>query len=244
MPEANVTKLRQDYEERNVATQVSLVVGVTDNAQMTFVTGFEGDDPDHVVNARLDRLMTFAERLKAKASIPQLEDDLLKQSETLAQFQEDLARVDLEHGRAQALRRLEIDERIKAFDDALKAFTDEIDGRIAELDTAKARVFEAGLAEHTAAGRHGAYAPRGAVASQLDRFSDALKQATENRQHAIQDFAQAYATETQVKEGEIVQADAEREQAIQGLNISIKRYTAAIEATTEKLAKARALAGG
>jgi DNA repair exonuclease SbcCD ATPase subunit len=231
-------------DAKNIATGVSLVVSLANDRQITFQSGFEGDEPDPVVNARLDRLCRFADRLKAKAEIPEVEADLHKQSETLAQFREDLARVRADYERQQALRRVELQERVDHRDQARKDFETEINTAILSMQEAKQKLWNSGAEEHARGGRLTAYTPRGATAANLEKVDKAIAEATGNREKALEDFDQTYDEGLETAQAEIDKAEAEREAVERNLNISVERYEAAIAASQTHLAKCRELAGG
>ncbi len=231
-------------DAKNIATGVSLVVSLASDRQITFQTGFEGDEPDPVVNARLDRLCRFADRLKAKAEIPEIEADLRKQRETLAQFREDRARVGAEHEHQQALRQVELDERVKHREQARKEFQAGIDASILSMQQAKQKIWNAGAEEYARSGRLTAYMPRGAAASNLEKVDKAIAEASVHREKALADFDNDYQIGLDTAQGEIDKANAEREAAERSLNISIERYETAIASQEAHLAKCQELAGG
>lgn len=107
MPENTVRQLREEPEEKNVAAGVSLVVTLPGGRQISFQTGYEGDESDAVINARLDRTMRFADRLRAINEIPELEDELEQHETTMARFLEDQAAIVERYEVAQAQRQVE-----------------------------------------------------------------------------------------------------------------------------------------
>lgn len=122
MPENTVRKLHPDEPvEKVVATAVSIVVGLTNDRQMTFQSGYEGDESDDAVFARLQRNMRFADRLKAIYEIPGLEEDLERHKLALERFQSDRDEIEERHKRAQAMRQVEIDARRRRAQEAWDA---------------------------------------------------------------------------------------------------------------------------
>ena len=109
MPESAVRKLHPEPTEKVVATAVSLVVGVADDRQITFQSGYEGDEPDEVVFERIQRNLRFADRLKAIYETPKLEDDIAEHDKNYAQLLEDWADADERFARDQAERQVQID---------------------------------------------------------------------------------------------------------------------------------------
>jgi hypothetical protein len=233
-----------DPVEREVATAFSLVVGLADNMQITLQSGFTEDEPESAVNARLDRLVALAKRQRAIAEIPAIEDEIIKQKDTLAQFQEDLARVNADHDRLQAQRRVELSERILQQEPERRKREAEINGDILKIQEHRQVVFNAGLAEHQKSGRMGAYEPRGTVKTNLANIDAGIKEAGAKRAEHLAEWDEVYQSNIETAQVEIDRADAEAVQARKGLDISIQRYVDAIAASEEKLAKARAAAGG
>ena len=59
--------------KENYAAVFSLVVGLSDNMQITFQSGYEADETDEQVNARIDRMVALATRQRGIAEAPALE---------------------------------------------------------------------------------------------------------------------------------------------------------------------------
>jgi hypothetical protein len=148
MPESTVRKLREETVEKVVATGVSIVVGLADDRQITFQTGYEGDETDAAVNARLDRTMRFANRLKAVYSLPTLEDELDRHNKTIERFQEDRDAIEKQFAVRQAMRSVELGERKNR---AVKTWQ--------------------------ASGKHGEFKPQGATARDLDLIQGEMDKA-------------------------------------------------------------------
>lgn len=230
--------------EKVVATGVSLVVGLSDNMQITFQSGFEGDETDAAVNARLDRLVALANRQKAIAEVPMLENELFKHREELAQFQEDLDRVELDHAMAQGQRGQALAELEAGRAKAREKFEAEINVMILEMQDVRQETFNAGLGEHQRSGRSGSYAPKGHVATNLAKIDKQIETAKGGRERDLEAWDVRFDERTKVLYAEIEKAEAERDQYVANLNVSIRRYTNAVASREEKLQKARAAAGG
>lgn len=242
--QATQEKALKEKIEKVVATGVQIVVGLTNDRQMQFQTGFEGDETDAVVNERFDRIMRLADRQKARYEIGDIEADLAKHRETLAQFREDRARIDLDHERQQAQRRVELETRIAERDAEKAKFVAEIDATILRIQDARQNVFNDGLADHGRSGRGGSYVPKGHVKANLERIDRQLETAKEHRDKAVEGFDADYEERLRLAEAEIVKADAEKDQAAASLDISIVRYTDAIVEREARLERCRALAEG
>jgi hypothetical protein len=183
MPEAaNVQKLREEPVQKVVATAVSIVVGLADDRQITFQTGYEGDETDDAVNGRLDRTMRFANRLKAIYSLPNLEDELEQHETVLARFIEDQAAI-------------------------VDRYENEQAGRAAEL-AAKRRDAEA---RHATSGKRGGYKPEGATKRDLEIIAKAALDAEashkQNRDIA-QKTHERYVQEIETRKAKIAKAKA------------------------------------
>lgn len=91
-----------------VATAVGFTVGLADDRQMQLQSGFSDDESDHVINARLDRVMRFADRQKARYEIVALRKELAELQQGLFQGEEALAATDMNFEAAQAQLDVEI----------------------------------------------------------------------------------------------------------------------------------------
>ncbi len=106
-----VRKLHDTPVEKVVATAFSVVIGLTNDRQITFQSGYEGDEADAVVFARLQRTMGFADKLKAVYEIPGLEEDLDRHDKAIARFQQDRDAIEDRHRNEQAFRQVQIDTK-------------------------------------------------------------------------------------------------------------------------------------
>ena len=93
-----------------VGHAVGFTIGLADDRQVTFQTGFAEDEDDVTVNARFDRIMRLADRQKAKYELVKLREELETHQKALARLTEDLARVDVDFERTQAQIDVEIGE--------------------------------------------------------------------------------------------------------------------------------------
>lgn len=229
--------------DRDVATAFSIVVGLSDNMQITFQSGFGTDESDAAINERIDRLVRVAERQRSIAQIDKLEKDLVQQSEMLAQFREDYERIDLSTQQAIAQREIELQTRRDQEEAERKAFTDEIDGKIAQMQASRDQTYQNGLDEFSRSGRGGTYHPRGATKDVIDKTDRAIAEALAHRNGALADFDAEYQSRLHTAELELDKARSEREEALRSSRISIDRYEAAVANTTTLLEKAREMKG-
>jgi hypothetical protein len=212
--------------------------------QITFQSGFEGDETDAVVNERLDRLVALANRQKAIAEVPKLEDDVLKQRETLSQLHEDLERIEAGHVAQQKARRDQLDAQKASRARERKKHEASIDVMILEMQDVKQRMFNEGADEARSRGRMGAYKPQGVAKTNLDKVDHQIALAMDGREKEMEAWDVQFDEQLATAQAEIEKAESERDQAIAQIGVSIKRYEDAIAVSTEKLNKARAAAGG
>lgn len=222
------------------ATGFSLTVGVSGDRQITYQSGFESDETDAAVNARLDRMMRLADRQKAIYSIPELEDDLAKQRETVTNLMIDRERLDKDHEIQQASRREQIEElkRLMAADViASKATYNE---NILAIQERKNESYKAGQAAHQKSGKLAGYKPVGHVKIEIDRCDAALESAGKLRDAETQKILGQYQNEIAKVEAAIVRADNECQNSQENQSISHERWTKAIDETEARLNRARA----
>lgn len=230
--------------EKVFATATSITIGLSNDRQITFQSGFEGDETDAVVNARFDRMMAFADRQKARYQIPEIEEELFKHRETLANFIEDRDRIELEHTRAQAARSVEIKELERLRDPERKRVQGEIDATILKIQERRNEENAAGAEDWRRHGKAGLYKPAGARAANIKHCDEALAKAKEHRELALDMFEQDWDAKIAAVQAEINKADAERDQYLRNQQISIDRYKVAIAEREEKLARCKALLEG
>lgn len=129
------------------AVGVSIICSYGKDRQITLQTFFGRDDPPAQVHKLMDTLNGQIDRLKAKAEIPEMEEELFKLEKTLAQFREDL---ELTHPKEQ--------EKIDALTEQAKAFQAEGDA-----------IAQQAYAEFKASGRQGSFQPKGVVKTNIER---------------------------------------------------------------------------
>lgn len=95
MPETSaVRQLHETPVERVIASGVSIVVSLPEGRQISFTTGFEGDESDADVNARFDRIMRLADRQRARYELAELEEELKRHLLTNERMEKDQAAVE------------------------------------------------------------------------------------------------------------------------------------------------------
>ena len=135
----------------------SVVVNLDGNRQLTMQCFVAEDEPAEVVNAKLDRVFAVIDRQKARYDIVGEREELEKESAALAQFEEDLARVDADFEKAQAGLR----------------------EQVVEMTTQKTQALEGGYNQHNAAGRRGEYVPSGHTKQTVNAAEAALRNVAE-----------------------------------------------------------------
>lgn len=227
-----------------VGVATSLTVGLTNNRQITFQTGHEGNESPDVVFNRYMGVMKIADRIQAIYEIPEIEDELFKHRETLANFVEDKDRIEANHVKAQAERQVQVEEVGRLKVEALAKAEVEIDGTILKIQETRKAEFDAGMDEHNRSGKMGSYVPRGSRARNLALADESLEKAKKHRAAALEEVSGEHDRMVARLETEIVRADAEKDQALANIGISIKRFEEAIVERQERLAKKKAVAEG
>ena len=111
-----------DSRPAQPAIGYSITVDVAPGRQMVFQHFVGDDESDATVSQRIDRLMAFADRQRARYELPDIAEELLKMNDEIAQLEQDRAEAELRHGVAN-----------KSFDNelarmAVKAQTTQEDG--------------------------------------------------------------------------------------------------------------------
>lgn len=153
----------------------SVITNIGDDRQITFQHFVGEDETDATANAAIDRIMGFVDRLKAKAKVPELQQEKRQLEGQIAMAESDLAAIEADH----------------------KAREEDRNRRIIELQAREKQVHDEGYNDHVATGRTGPYAPTGNRKSQINaiksdvgkEISEAVKQANE-REVALQNLNQ------------------------------------------------------
>ena len=142
-----------------VGTAVGLTIGLADDRQMTLQTGYAEDEPDEVVNARLDRTMRFADRLKARYEIASLCKELADLDRDLFRGQEALAETDANFEKSVA----------------------EIDVQILEAQRNIREIQDSAYARAAGTGRSNAAALKGTPQANIDRWNKGIEDAVSTK---------------------------------------------------------------
>lgn len=226
-----------------IATGVTFTVGLSDDRQMTFQSGFEGDESDIAVNARFDRLMAFADRQQARYQIKGAERKLAQHRATVAQSEIDQVDLEQRHARQQAQRQVELDERIKGRDSERKQFQADIDGAILDMQARRKQVWDAGEEQHRADGRLSGYTPKGHVQDALKKIDQAIKTSAESREKALDGFDLDYTEKIATAQAEIAKSDATFADILKSREITRSKWDAIAAELEADIARCRDLIG-
>lgn len=227
-----------------VATGYSMVVGLSADRQITFQSGYEGDETDEAVAARMDRQLRLADRIKARYEIPKAEDDLAKQQETLDNLLVDRDRLDKKHELEQADRRVQLAEMEKLRPDERTKVAAAIEDQVLLIQDRKVRITEQGITLHQQQGKMGSFVAKGAVKADLDKQDHALAQLAKIREEALANFDKEFDSRVAALQAEFDKAEAERNFHRENQGISVERWGKAIADQEACLARLRASAGG
>lgn len=147
----------------------SITANIDGNRQIVFQHFVAADEDDTSVNANLDRIMGLVDRQRARYEIPGLAEELETLTNTMAQYEEDRARVDLEYDKAMAT----------------------LDVQIEEMAGKRKEFFDQGYEQHKSSGRQGSYKPQGMVKTNIARVENAIEQAKEAKTKNLNERAQA-----------------------------------------------------
>ena len=211
-----------------LAVGVTLVHTIADGRQISFSTAFAEDMSKEKRNALLDDLMSLSNRQKAISDRPDVEAELLKHRETLAQYQEDMARLEAEFPTKQAAREASLQALVKGRDNAREEQLAEFTEQYEKLTTRRAGEFNTGYKEHLDRGRTGEYKPSGHREANLRNMDKELEQARETIKNAMVQFEVDYDAKIGSAREEIHKAAAEREVALSQMTVSVRRYEQAI----------------
>lgn len=143
----------QQQEGKAPAVGVSVTMNLGGDRQIVLQTFFEQEDSETAKNRLVDGLLKVGDRQKAKYEITDFEEGLIKHRTALANFEEDLARIEEDHKRK--INSLNIE--------------------VIEMHSLRKDEYEAGYAEHMKAGRRTEYEPRGFRQTNLARIDSALE---------------------------------------------------------------------
>jgi hypothetical protein len=226
--EADVTK--------EPAVGFSVTTNLDGNRQIVMQGFFAAATPADEANAVLDRVLALADRQRARYELPEVEEELRKHKDALAQFEEDRARVELDFTRDQARREVEIAEMEKVRDEERAKHLADFNANILKVQGHREEQYKLGLDAHVRGGRGGSYVPRGHDKANLDRVDSQIKALGEARDAAMAKWDEGYETVLAAAREEKAKKAAERDQALQGLDISVDRYNKAIALREERVA--------
>ena len=149
----------------------SIVANLGGDRQITVQCFVGSDEPLVSINKKIDRALAVVDRQKARYELEDLYEERHKTAQTLAQFEEDLARLDLDFEASQDSLRKQITEVLTASNDA----------------------FDKGYNEYVTSGRRGDYKPTGATKqamsvaeAQKHQIEQAMQKNANERDQALQ----------------------------------------------------------
>ncbi len=229
--------------DKVLAVGFSVVANLGGDRQVTLNGVLPYDMHVSVKNGMLDGVMLLADRQRARYEIVELEADILKHQDILSQMTEDRARVERDHEKQQATRRVEIDERKAMREPERKKLSSDIGAAILDVQKKHGQLYAHAQAEHTSSGRRGAFEPKGQVKSNLDKLAHGLEQLKAEMYRELALFDETFDAGIATAEAEIHKAEEERKVVLANMDDSVKRFNEFIANATEKLARAQALVG-
>ena len=227
-----------------VATVVSVTIGLTNDRQMTFQSGYEGDETDEAVNGRLDRMMRIADRLQARYKLKEVKEELVVREKALTNFEKDYARLEVEHETAQAERLVEIARLEDGYEAARKTAQAEMDADILTLQDLKKDAFNEGLEAYRKAGRMVTYVPAGKDKANIARVESAIQKAGDARDSALVGFEERYKAHVENLKAEHHKVQMDREQHLANLTDAMERHRLGVAEAKKDLAELTAVAEG
>lgn len=230
--------------KKAIASGVSIVVGLANDRQITFQTGFESDETDDAVNNRFDRAMRFADRLKARYEVDGLVVEIAetkKQRDTFAEILED-AQANYES--SVAMRTVEREELVKIYADEIAGATKAANEKILGVQAQRKNRYDEGLEAFRKSGKMGSYDPVGSTKVDLKRCDSALEELKTFRETEENRLKEEGERRLDAFDKETARVDNERDEAIKNHETSVRRYNGALEDLEKRLNKLKAVAEG
>lgn len=242
MPEAKLKIVAtEEPVSKVIATGLTLVVGISNDRQIQFQSGYEGDEDDSSIKARLARMNGFADYLKATARIPDIGKELRDLRKKRATYQELYDRLEKEHPHQIAAREVEIEEmeRLRPEERAKKLAS--MDVEVLKLQDLKAERTNAAIEAHRRSGRQGSWVARGADKAGLDVVEKAIERLQEARDADMVKWDAEYDSLIAKARADLHAKDEERKQAMEGHRITLGRHDEEIAALEAELEECREL---
>jgi hypothetical protein len=230
--------------EQAPAIGFSVTTNLDGNRQIVLQGFFAADTATPEANATLDKVLVLADRQKARYELPEVEEELFKHRETLSQYEEDKASLDVRHQHEQARREVEIAEmeRVRPEERAKKEAL--INADILAMQQHRVQVVEQGAESHRRSGRQGSYVPVGSTKANIERIDSQIRAVTESRDRQLAEWDAQYDAVLSAASAEHAKAEAERDFALKNLEVSIKRFQDAIANREAKIERLRATIAG
>lgn len=226
------------------AVGVSVVTDVARGRQITVQTFYPLGTPKAEIDKMLDELLAPVDRQKALAEMPDLEADLTKAKQTLEQFREDLAMVDINHASAQAKRGVELDEITALKNTELEKAAKDAKDVTARGHGAILTATQQAEAEFRAGNRRGEFVLKGHHKQSVDQLRAEVEKTTEHNKSVLVNLEAKYDADIAAKQREIDNADGDKLQHKQQLGVSVVRFEAEIARLVGEIDNRRKIAAG
>lgn len=226
------------------ATMFQIVIGLSDNRQISFNSGFESDEDDAAVNARMDRIMRIADRQRAKYEIPELLKDIAKRQEVIDNLTEDRKRVDEQYEKDMASMGASMAELERRCTADVEASNAEANARILEVRGRAEKIRDEAQDDWQKRGNLGAYKPQGTAKAALLNHEEAEKEIGRMRDEEAKRIEKDIDAAIVQLASDISKAHETRKQWVDNNDYTFKRHQEGLAAVEEALADARMTAGG
>lgn len=236
-------------EKAAPAIGASITMNLGGDRQIVLQTFYDRDAPIDETNAMLDRLFIVADRQKARYELYDLRDELTKHEKTLAQFEEDLSRVETDFAKQKAERDVQVDE-LRAIEEGRKedpAFMEvvKMQERVnGEHESEIKKITDEGYEDFVSRGRTGTFVLEGNRRANVERKQAAIRSTNETVEKSRRELIDRCKVGIANIFQEQHKADAERDTALQNLNISRKRYNQEIERLEREIVRREAIVNG
>lgn len=222
---------------------LSIVTDFPGGRQMTVQFHAPIDMAPTDISLIADRMLSVVDRLRAKAEIVGLEDEIEQHERALRRFNDDLEKVEAGFQEQQEIRGVQLEEMERMKHERLGSALKLQGKEREELMASRQSTLLEGERDFRSRDRNGPYTPKGQVKTNLDRIDQGLATLDERQAAAIRELDADCQTYIDAKVQEIARADNERTVAIQGLMASIQRFNEEVERCRVLIVKKQALVG-
>lgn len=242
---ADPVKLHPDPPiQKVIATGLNVVIGISNDRQISFQSGYEGDEADVSIMARLDRMFMFADKLKARYEIEDIGEQIRKNLAERAKFEDHVRTSTTNTEHALAMFDVELQEMKDRREIEKARKLAEMNAEIVAMQEMRGDVFNQGVENFTKQGRMGSYVPRGADKANLDRIDLGIKKAGEARDTILEQWDADYDAVLAKNAAAREKRENEGAQEIQSLQNTITRYSELIAEDEVRLEKRKGVLEG